>query len=130
MFKELPQIGITGKYERIVEYKYTAEALGSGGVKVFATPAMIGLMEQAALNLIQPYLEEGYSTVGLEVNVKHIKATPMGQNVYAVAKLVKIDDKKLTFEVEAYDEEGKIGFGSHRRYIINVEEFLKNIYGE
>jgi len=88
---------------------------------------MISLMENTALRLVAPYLEEGWVTVGTQVNVKHIKATPVGMKVRCIAKLVSVDGPKLMFEVEAYDEKGKIGFGTHKRYVVNLAEFMKNL---
>ena len=121
------EIGI----ERILELKVnkedTASALGSGNMDVYATPAMIAGMERCALDLVQPFLEFGETTVGTLVDVKHKKATPIGMRVNAVARLINIDDKKLTFEVESYDTNGMIGNGIHKRYIVNEIEFLNNI---
>lgn len=117
-------IGIKGESKCLVSENNTAIAYGSGGVKVFATPAMIGLMENAALSLVQKYLPEVQSTVGTNINVSHIAATPIGMEVKAFAELIEIDGKKLIFKVEAYDEKDKIGEGIHERYIINLEKFM------
>ena len=108
-----------------VQYKDTAAAFGSGKVEVLATPAMISLMEGTALQGVQPYLAKDHTTVGIDVCVKHIKATPVGMKVTCKAVLTAVEGAKLTFEVEAYDEKGKIGFGTHRRYIINLPEFME-----
>ena len=113
--------------ELFVEEKHTAVAFGSGNLFVFSTPRMIGLMENAALNCAQLGLEDGYSTVGTFLDVKHIAATPMGQKVTATAELVEIIGKKLTFKVEAYDAVEKIGEGIHGRYIIEAEKFLERV---
>ena len=101
----------------------TAIKYGSGMVEVFATPAMIALMENASYKAVLEHLPEGFNSVGTSVEIKHIKATPVGQEVRAEAKLIKVDGKKLKFEIEAYDEEGKIGFGTHSRYIIETAKF-------
>ncbi|MBP2027538.1 putative thioesterase [Acetoanaerobium pronyense] len=119
--------GMDFKIEITVEQKHTAETLGSGGVKVFATPMMIALMEGAALKAVEEYLPEGYSTVGTHLNVSHIGATPLGMKAYALAKLIKIEGKKLTFEVEAHDESGKIGEGTHERFIIQKDRFMEKV---
>ncbi|OYT12332.1 MAG: hypothetical protein B6I18_01075 [Bacteroidetes bacterium 4572_112] len=117
--------------ERILELKVTQEdtanAMGSGNLDVYATPAMIAGMERCAMDLVQSYLEFGYTTVGTAVNIKHIKATPVGVRVNTVARLIEIDDKKLVFEVESYDTNGMIGTGTHNRYIINEIEFNNNL---
>lgn len=110
--------------ELLADEKQTAKFYGSGSLDVFATPAMIALMENASANCVESRLPEGYTTVGIEVNVKHIKATPVGMKVKAEALLVKIEGKRLFFKVEAFDEKAKIGEGTHIRYIVNSEEFM------
>jgi fluoroacetyl-CoA thioesterase len=92
----------------------------TGGDGVFSTPSMIGMMERAGIQAVQNALPEGYTTVGFEVNVKHFAATPKGKKVTARAELLDIDGRKLRFKVEAYDEDKKVGDGTHRRAIIQV----------
>lgn len=121
------ETGITYTAKQKVEFKDTAAQYGSGLVEVFATPAMIALMENAALNTVLPYLGEDYNTVGFEVNIRHIKPTPVGMHVECTATLIEIDGKKLVFKLEAKDEEGKIGEGTHIRYIINSKKFMQNL---
>lgn len=116
--------GLTGEQEDLVTDKNTAKAYGSGGVSVYATPAMIGLMEKASLTAVDPVLPGGMATVGTELNVKHMAATPVGMKVKAVAHLVLVEGKRLLFKVEAFDEKEKIGEGTHERYIINLAKFL------
>lgn len=130
MYKKQPAAGDEFVLEKIVEHSDTATAYGSGGVDVFATPAMISLMENTCLRLVAPCLEEGWTTVGTEVSVKHIKATPVGMKVTCRARLVEVNGPKLKFEVEAFDEQGKIGFGTHKRYVVNLSKFLKNVYNQ
>lgn len=120
-------IGMTNKEEKIVTSKDTASSFGSGAAEVFATPMMIGLMENAALNCIKNKLPQGYSTVGTMVNIKHISATAVGKKVWAIAKLLEIDRKRLLFEVEAFDEDKKIGEGTHERFIIDEAKFMQNL---
>ena len=118
------KVGINGEAKTIVSESNTALALGSGGVPVFATPAMIALMEKAALSSVAPYLPEGTSTVGISITSSHIAATPLAMEVTARAELTEIDGKKLVFRIEAFDAVEKIGEGIHERFIINVEKFM------
>lgn len=113
--------------EKVVANEDTAAAYGSGDILVFATPAMVGLMENAALKDALSQLPEGYSTVGTFVNVKHMAATPVGMTVRAEAELIEVNGKKLTYKVTAYDEKDKIGEGTHGRYIIHGESFLEKV---
>jgi len=101
----------------------TALKFGSGKVDVFGTPAMIALMEEASINTVDKNLPEGFATVGIELNIRHIAATPEGMNITASAKLIEIDGRRLVFKVEAFDEIEKIGEGSHQRFIIELDKF-------
>lgn len=120
--------GLNSISEIIVDKNVTADTLGSGTLEVYATPAMIALMEDASKNAVTPYLPEGFTTVGIEINARHIKATPMGMKVNCEATLYKVEGKKLYFNLIASDETGKIGEGTHVRYIVNSEDFLKKAY--
>ena len=122
--------GMLGHVEIIVSEKNTAMAFASGGVDVFATPMMVGIMEKAALSAVDGFLPEGYATVGTHVDVSHISATPLGMKVYASAELIKIKGKALTFKVEAFDEVEKIGEGTHDRFIISLEKFTEKTKGK
>ena len=119
------EIGIKGNKKVIVDGTNTAEVYGSGDLPVFATPAMIGLMEFTASKSVAEHLEKGQSTVGTIVNVKHLAATPVGMEVYCESELVEIDRRRLVFNVKAYDECGLIGEGVHERFIIDVEKFME-----
>ena len=92
-----------------------------GGEGVLSTPSMIGLMERAGIQAVQPVLPEGFTTVGFEVNVKHFAATPKGKKVTVRAELLEVDGRKLRFKVEAHDEEKKVGDGTHRRAVVQVQ---------
>lgn len=123
-------IGIKGNKKVMVDGTNTAEVYGSGDLPVFATPAMIGLMEYTASSSVSALLEEGQSTVGTIVNVKHVAATPVGMEVSCESELVEIDRRRLVFNVKAYDECGLIGEGVHERFIIDVEKFMNRTNGK
>ena len=93
-----------------------------GGEGVLSTPSMIGLMERASIQVVQAHLPEGHTTVGFEVNVKHFGATPKGQKVTVKTELLEVDGRRLRFKVEAHDEGKKVGEGTHRRAIIQVQK--------
>lgn len=118
------KVGIKNKETIMVTEENTAKKLGSGLLPVFATPAMIALMESAASNSVLKELDENEGTVGISLNVQHVSATPIGMSVYCESELIEIDRKRLVFKVEAYDESGLIGKGIHERFIINNEKFM------
>jgi predicted thioesterase len=120
-------VGLKYREEKTVKMDDTAKVFGSGAAEVFATPMMIGLMEAASMNSVKDYLPKGYSTVGTLVNIKHISATRVGKKVWAEAELIEIDRKRLVFKVTAYDEDKKIGEGTHERFVINDEKFMNNL---
>ncbi|MCH3965632.1 MAG: thioesterase family protein [Clostridium sp.] len=103
----------------------TAIKMGSGTLEVYATPSMAALMENAASNSVIEGLPEGYTTVGISIDIKHIKSSPVGANIKCKATLTKVEGKKLFFDVEASDDAGIIGKGSHVRYIVNASDFMK-----
>ncbi len=119
------KIGQNHEVEIIVDDKITAESMGSGSLPVFATPFMVALMEKAAAELIQNYLDEGISSVGTMINVQHLSATPVGMKVKAIATLTAFDGRKASFDVEAYDEAGLIGKGTHERFSIKIDKFME-----
>lgn len=117
------EVGIKGQRETIVTKENTAAGIGSGNLEVFSTPMMILLMEESCFMSVNDILEEGFTTVGTCVNVKHLSATPLGMKVVIKSELINVDGKALTFKVEAYDEKGLIGEGIHERFIVNNEKF-------
>ncbi|MCT4601342.1 MAG: thioesterase family protein [Marinifilum sp.] len=121
------QEGLTATQEMIVGEKNTAKYHGSGKLDVYATPAMVAFMEGTAVACIDKDLEEGMDTVGIQIDTKHIKASKPGAKITCTAKLVKVDGKKLTFEIEAADEEGQIGSAYHIRYIIDPVKFMSRL---
>ena len=118
------KIGITGTSELTVNDENLAVNVGSGSLEVFSTPDMIMLMEKAACSCISEYLENDETTVGTEINVKHISATPNKMKVCAEAELTEINGRELIFSVKAYDEAGDIGNGTHKRFIVYGEKFV------
>ncbi len=123
-------VGLKGVAEKIVTERDTAKAFGSGSIDVFATPLMIGLMEHAALQAVDGMLPSGFSTVGIHVNINHLAATRVGLKVTSEATLIEIDGKKLTFRVEAFDENKRIGEGKHTRFIVDSEKFNNKVMSE
>jgi predicted thioesterase len=120
-------VGMRGETSLVVADEHTAAHFGAGGVHVFGTPMMIGLMENAAWLVAQPELGEGETTVGTLVNVRHLSATRIGQKVTATAELVEIDGRRLVFSVRASDEHRLIGEGTHERAIIALDRFLARL---
>lgn len=118
------QPGIKGSKTIIVTHEQTAAHYGSGALEVFATPAMVALLEETAWKSVQPYLEPGQGTVGTRVDVRHLAATPLGMQVTCDSELVEIDRRRLVFQVEIYDEKTKVGEGIHERFVIQSDKFL------
>ena len=114
----------------IVGKEHLANELGSGDVKVLATPMMIALMEAAALDAVRDYLDAGWTTVGSRVDVEHLRPTPLGARVTAEAVLVRREDRLLEFAVQAWDGMGVIGQGTHRRHLIDIEKFMASLGGK
>ena len=119
--------GLKGLKEQVVTKHDSAKHYGSGVLAVYATPAMIALMENTCQESVGRYLPDGFSTVGTTINVQHIKATALGRIVRCESELYKIEGKRLYFKVIAYEANHKIGFGEHKRYMINNDQFLSKI---
>lgn len=118
------KIGLKGEAGVEVVFENTAAAVGSGALEVFGTPSMIALMEKAALQSVQPYLDEGQGTVGLHLDVAHLAATPVGMTVRAESELEKVEGRMLFFRVRAYAGDELIGEGRHQRCIVYNDRFL------
>ncbi len=118
------KIGTKGYKEDIVRKENTAAAIGSGTVEVFATPAMIALMENAALDAIAPFLKENESSVGTNISTSHLAASPLGIEVWATAEVIEVDRRRIVFAVKAFDENEMIGEGTHERFVIQTDKFL------
>ncbi len=115
--------GLKGTTEIMVGTRDTAPHVGSGKIKVLATPVLVMLLEEAALNAVEGLLPPGYQTVGTRLDVSHTAATPVGMRVVAYAEVSKVEGRKLTFRVWAEDAVERIGEGTHERIIVNVERF-------
>ena len=121
------EIGMTFTSSTVVSQANCAATMGSGDLEVFATPAMVALMENAAMNAVASALPQGSTTVGAEMNTTHIKPSAIGATVQATATLTAVDGRKLVFAVEARDEVCTIGKGTHVRFIVDKERFLAKL---
>lgn len=121
------QTGLTHTSTLTVEEKHLACNVGSGDLRVLATPVMMALMENAAMLAVKDELEEGQSTVGGNISSSHLKPTGLGHTITATAELIEADGRKLKFKVSAADENGVIGEGEHLRFIIDAEKFMKKV---
>lgn len=120
----------TGKsftQEMTVEHKDTAIAHGSGNLEVFATPAMVALMENTAIRCLESMLDADSDTVGIEIHTQHSKATAVGKKVFCKASITEVDGRRIRFEIEAWDEQGPIGHAIHNRFMINPEKFMAKL---
>jgi len=115
--------GLTGTVEITVGEQHTAPSIGSGKVRVLATPVMINLIEAAALKAIEHLLDPGYQSLGTHLDVHHVAATPVGMKARATAVVTNVDGRTVHFKVEAKDEKDVIGYGTHERVIVNVAKF-------
>lgn len=119
--------GIKGYKEITVTKELTAISLRSGDLEVYATPAMIALMEETASESVKPKLEIGQGSVGTYIAIKHLAATPIGMRVRCESELVEVDGRRLVFNITAYDEKDKIGEGTHERFIISNDKFQSKV---
>ena len=117
------QPGIKAKKSLTVTDANTAKTMGSGTLDVFATPALVALIEQTAYTSIESELEPGWGSVGTSLNIQHLSATPVGMTVTATTELVEVDRRRLVFHAEVYDEKGLVGKGTHERFLVENEKF-------
>ncbi len=120
-------IGQTYTCTRSVEEHHLAAHVGSGDLRVLATPSMIALMEEAAMRCVAPHLGEGQTTVGGYIAASHLKPTAHGRTITATATLTAVEGRKLQFTVTASDEDGLIGEGEHTRFIVDREKFMAKL---
>lgn len=123
-------VGAKAEVSALVEREDTALEVGSGSLLVYATPCMAALMEGAACEALEGFLSEDQTTVGIELNLKHLAATPVGMEVRAEAEVTAVDGKIITFAITAYDEAGTIGQAEHKRAIVNSQKFLDKTYAK
>ena len=119
---ELPA-GLTGTAEMVVGEQHTAPRVGSGRIRVLATPVMINLIEAAALAAVENSLPEHHQSLGTHLDVTHVAATPVGMRVRATAEVLRVEGRTVYFKVRAEDERELIGEGTHERVVVNVEKF-------
>jgi len=108
----------------LVEHKDTAAVYGSGALEVFATPAMIALMEKTCLESVANKIGDGNTTVGIAVNIKHLKASPVGATICCEAELVEVDRRRLVFKVKCFEGDTLVGEGIHERFVVDSEKFM------
>ena len=123
-------VGMKGTASTTVEREDTAYEVGSGSLLVYATPCMVALMEGAACNALEGVLPDDKTSVGIELSISHIAATPVGMEVRAEAEITSVEKNILTYTVTAYDEAGKIGEGTHKRAVITAQKFLDKVYAK
>ena len=123
-------VGMKGEVSTVVEREDTAKEVGSGSLLVYATPCMVALMEGAACEAIEEAMDDTKTTVGTELNIQHVSATPVGLDVRAEAVVTAVDGKVITFEIHAYDEAGEIGKGTHKRVVVPTQKFLEKAYNK
>jgi fluoroacetyl-CoA thioesterase len=120
-------IGAQGEIKLLVTSEVAIDFMGMETARVLATPYLVWNLEMACHNAIKPYLEEGYDSVGTEVNMKHLGATPIGMSVTFRGVVTEVKDRRIRFRVEAFDEKEKIAEGSHERFIVNVARFATKV---
>ena len=123
-------VGMKGITSTLVEREDTALEVGSGSLLVYATPCMVALMEGAACEAINAALPEDKSSVGIELSISHLSATPVGLEVRAEAEVISVEGSIIIFRITAFDEAGKIGEGTHKRAIISTQRFLDKAYSK
>lgn len=123
-------VGMTGSVSTSVDRADTAYEVGSGSLLVYATPCMVALMEGAACEAIADALPEEKTSVGTQLNISHLAATPVGMEVRAEAEVTEVDGSTITFRITAFDETGKIGEGTHKRVVVTTQRFLDKTYSK
>jgi predicted thioesterase len=120
-------VGTKGEFHLLVTSEVAISFMGNESARVLSTPHMIAYMEITCRNAVLPLLEPGYDTVGTEVHVKHLAATPIGLHARFLVEVISVDERRLNFRVEAWDDQEKIGEGTHERFIVNVARFGERV---
>jgi fluoroacetyl-CoA thioesterase len=123
------EVGASARWQRRVDADMTADRWGNPGVLVLATPHLVGLFEATAVRAIKDHLEPGQSSVGTHVDIRHLKATPVGDTVTLTAEVMAVDGRRVTFNVRAEDSEGLAGEGTHERVLVDLERFMQRVAG-
>lgn len=126
-FAECIEVGMRHEATFQVDEQYTAFHIGSGSLRVLATPSMIGFMERISHQLLTGCLPEGYSSVGAVVDVRHLAPTPLGWTVRVTSEVIEVDGRKVTLAVEAWDDQEMVGEGRHQRVVIDLNRFLQRV---
>jgi fluoroacetyl-CoA thioesterase len=126
-FSECIEVGMKHEATFQVDEQYTAFHIGSGSLRVLATPSMIGFMERISHQLLTRCLPEGYSSVGAVVDVRHLAPTPLGWTVRVTSEVIEVDGRKVTLAVEAWDDQEMVGEGRHQRVVIDLNRFLQRV---
>lgn len=126
-FGECIEVGMKHEATFRVDEQYTAFHIGSGSLRVLATPSMIGFMERISHQLLARCLPQGYSSVGTLVDVRHLAPTPLGWTVRVTSQVIELDGRKVTLAVEAWDDQEKVGEGRHQRVVIDLDRFLQRV---
>lgn len=121
------ELGIKGEQFAVVNDENTAEKYLSGLLPVFATPALVALMEFTCQKSVQPFLDDGFGTVGSAIECRHTAPSPIGSTIKCISELIEIDGRRLVFSVKASDDQGSIGEAKHERFIIDNERFMKKV---
>lgn len=121
------EVGMRTRWQRTVDGEMTADRWGNKGVSVLATPTLVGLLEMTCVRAIQDQLEPGWSTVGTHIDLRHLKATPVGDTLTLEAEVTEVDGRRVTFKIRAEDTGGVAGEGIHERVLIDLERFLQRV---
>jgi predicted thioesterase len=125
--KSAPKIGTTGELQFVVEQKHAIDFATDGMPAVLSTPNLIGLLERTARQALQPFLEPGERSVGIEIEIRHLAATPLGQPVTCTARVISVEKTQIGFQIEARDAHELIARGVHRRAVIRVDRFAERV---